>query len=159
MSQAQKVLKEAGKFNVLDTSGNNSKVVSTPVSRTLYANDSGKIWTLGNTSADITMTLPDVASAGSGWYGKFVVGTTPTNGDYIITENTASDTNLIHGGFVTSAISSAGSTPATEGTGTTLINFKGNISLKGDFVDLVTDGTSWYIANSLIQTNNAVVLA
>ena len=159
MAQAQKVLKEAGKLNVIDTSGNNNQVQSQAVSRTLTADDSGKVWILGNAASGLTVTLPAVATAGSGWSGKFVVGTAPVAADYVVTENTGSDTNVLHGGIVTSSGNGEEGQSSTSGTGATQVNFDANVSLQGDFVDLVTDGTNWYVINSLAQANAAVTIS
>lgn len=158
MSQAQKVLKEAGNYNIVDGSGNDSKTQTIAQSLSLDADDSGKVWLLGNASATFTITLPAVSTAGSGWNGRFLVDTAPVAAHYVVTENTSSDTNIIHGGVRTSAIQTGG-TEATAGTGVTQISFLANNAAKGDYIDLVTDGTSWYICDSICQANNAVLFA
>lgn len=159
MSQAQKVLKEAGKYNILDSSGKDLKTQSIAQSLSLGVEDSGKVWLLGNASATFTITLPAVSTAGSGWYGKFLVATAPVTGHYVVTENTTSDTNIVHGGVRTSAVNNAAPVEATAGTGVTQISFLANNAAKGDYIDLVTDGTSWYICDSICQANNAVLFA
>lgn len=156
MSQAQKVLKEAGKLNVLNTSGNNEKVRVHTAAVTLGADDSGKVHVF-NSSTAFTLTLPAVSTAGSGWNARFLIGTPAGSGTHTITENTSSDTNIIHGGFTESAIAAAGAAASTSGTGVTTINF-GTNSVKGDYCEIVSDGTSWYFSG-LCQADAAGTLA
>lgn len=156
MSQAQKVLKEAGKLNVLNTSGNNEKVRVHTAAVTLGADDSGKIH-IFNSATAFTITLPAVSTAGSGWNAKFIIGTTPGSGTHTITENTASDTNIIHFGFTESAVNAGQAAASSSGTGVTTINF-GTNAKKGDYAELVTDGTSWY-GSGLCQVDATGTLA
>lgn len=144
MSQAQKILKEAGKVNILDTSGDKKKVRVHTAAVTLGVDDSDKIH-IFNSATAFTLTLPAVSTAGAGWNAKFIIGTAPGSSTHTISENAASDTNVIHGGFSECNIAAAGAAASTSGTGVTFINFDAS-SEKGDYADVVCDGTSWYVS-------------
>ena len=157
MSQAQKVLKEAGKLNIIDSSGVDKKVQTVGASKTLTAGDSGKVWIMGNAASGLTLTLPAVASAGAGWHGKFIVGTAPVASHYVISEATASDTDVIHGVATTAAVADTAQ-DSTSGTGVTHANCLANVSVISDVIDLYCDGTN-YFAYGISAANNAIVFA
>ena len=143
-------------LNVSDTSGDNKKVRIHTAAVTLGAEDSGKVH-IFNSATAFTLTLPAVATAGSGWNAKFIIGTPPGSSTHTISENTASDTNVIHGGFTESAHTDGTTAASTAGTGVTTINFDAS-AIKGDFVDVVCDGTSWY-AFGLAQADATATFA
>ena len=107
----------------------------------LTAADSGKILML-NLAAGFTTTLPSVSDAGAGWYVRFVIGTNCTSNDYIITEKTSADTNVI-----ISQINEIETDTGQEGptsTGHTLITIPNATDTVGDFIDIFCDGTNFY---------------
>ena len=107
----------------------------------LAAADSGKILML-NLAAGFTTTLPSVSDAGAGWYVRFVIGTNCTSNDYIITEKTSADTNVI-----ISQINEIETDTGQEGptsTGHTLITIPNATDTVGDFIDIFCDGTNFY---------------
>jgi hypothetical protein len=83
-------------------------------------------------------TLPAPAN---GLQFSFIVSTAPSGGSYTIV--TAGGTDLIHGA-VASAADAGGSVDSTAGTAADTITFVDGQALKGDRVDVVSDGTSWY---------------
>jgi len=102
---------------------------------TLKASDSGKVFTLG-TSGGFTVTLPAVTE--TGWHAQFYVKVAPGTA-YIITGGTADKmVGTIH--------SSTGGNADSETTaGADNINFVASTATIGDRVDIVCDGTHYYV--------------
>jgi hypothetical protein len=99
---------------------------------TLTAEDSGKVFIL-NAAAGAQITLPAVAD-GAGQSYKFVVG-----GLFATTAWTIkAATNKIQGGVIVNSVNVPG---ADENT----ITFSASNDTIGDFVELVGDGTNWYV--------------
>ena len=157
MSQASKVLKEAGQLKATNGVVDNCKVVLANSAVTLQSDDSGKTFVFNSTTG-FTMTLPSLANAGSGWNGKFVVGIANTSGDHVVTENAASDTNTLHGGISEANVSAGGSAAATAGTGATQVNFLVNTTDVGNYVDLVAVDGKWVIVGSMAQVDAAITI-
>jgi len=104
--------------------------------------DSGKVFFL-NSATEFTVTLPSVADAGAGFNCKFIVKAAPDGADYVITEKTSADTNVI----VTNGIVELEVDTDTDGlynAGHTTISFADGIAVKGDWVEMLCDGTNWY---------------
>ena len=99
--------------------------------------DSGKTFML-DAAAGLTATLPAVADAQSGWHATFIVATVTTSNNYIITEKTASDTNVIISHLVEMA-----DTAGPTNTGHTTITFAGTPALN-DRVEVFCDGSKYY---------------
>ena len=159
MSQASKVLKEAGQLRAVNGVVDNEKVVIYGSAVTLQSDDSGKIFVFKNSGNDgFTMTLPSLANAGSGWNAKFIVGNVPDNGDYIVSENTAADTNTIHGGISEANVAAAATAAITEGTGATQVNFKVTTSDVGNFVELMAVDGKWIIVGSMAQVDASITI-
>lgn len=151
MAQAQKVLKEAGKLNLVDASGVPKKVESVIAAKTLDAvADNGKVFVL-NLAGGFNITLPAVADA-EGFHCKFVVGIAPTTA-YTVT----SAANNVHG-LMASAEDAAGSAAGTAGTAVDVITFVASTALVGDYVELVCDGTS-FLVSGMVNVQDAVTLA
>jgi hypothetical protein len=110
--------------------------------KALDVDDSGKVFGL-SLAAGFTVTLPAIKSAGNGWYCKFVVVTNCTSNDYIITENATHDTNKIIGGI--NELETDDTEDGPSSTGCTFITFPNATDTVGDYVNIWTDGTSWYI--------------
>jgi len=108
--------------------------------KSLDAQDNGKTFGL-NLAGGFTVTLPKVADVNAGWKVRFRAEINPTTA-YIITENAASDTNIILGSLNTST----GETAAAdfEVTGATFVTFVANTALVGDWVTIETNGTNWF---------------
>lgn len=104
--------------------------------KTLVAGDSGKTFFL-NLAGGFAVTLP---SPSMGLRFKFVVNTAPTTAYTVVT---ASSANIIHG-QVSSAEDAAGSVATAASADT--ISFVANKAIKGDYVELESDGTSWFVS-------------
>ncbi len=110
-----------------------------------------------NLAAGFTVTLPTVANAGPGFRCRFIVKTAPSGGDYVITEETGSDTNVI----ITNGIRELAVTTATHGvsgTGETTITFADGVAIAGDWIELFCDGTNWY-AHGVTNATVAITIA
>lgn len=107
----------------------------------LDATDSGKVFLL-DAAGGFTVTLPAVATASNGWHCRFIVKTDPTTA-YIITEDTASDTNVITS-LVGDWQDDAGA--GLRNAGHTTVTFVASTALAGDFIEVVGDGTNWYVS-------------
>jgi len=108
----------------------------------LTPGDSGKVFFL-NSDTEFTVTLPSIADAGAGFNLKFIVKAAPDGADYVITEKTSADTNII----VTNGIVELEVDTGTDGlvnAGHTTISFADGVAIKGDWVELLCDGTNWY---------------
>lgn len=103
--------------------------------KTLVAGDSGKTLFLA-LAGGFAVTLP---APSLGLKFKFVVSTAPTTAYTVVT---ASSANVIHGG-VTSGEDAAGSVATAASSDT--ISFVANKAIKGDWVEVESDGTSWYV--------------
>lgn len=103
----------------------------------ILATESGKVFFLSSTT-EFVSTLPAPAA---GLKFTFIVSGAPSGASYTIVS--ASGTDNIHGVAV-SAADAGGSVDTTAGTAADTITFVDGQALKGDRVDLVCDGTSWY---------------
>jgi hypothetical protein len=114
------------------------RVSTVTTSQTLTAADTGTTYFIATDA--LTMTLPACATAGAGTTYKFV--NTGADGNNIITISpNASD--AIHG-----TITLAASVVELSGTDDKdLINTKATAKT-GNSVELVTNGTDWYVQNS-----------
>lgn len=104
--------------------------------KTLVAGDSGKTFFL-NLAGGFAVTLP---SPVLGLKFKFVVSTAPTTAYTVVT---ASSANIIHG-QVSSAEDAAGSVATAASADT--ISFVASKAIKGDYVEVESDGTSWFVS-------------
>ena len=104
------------------------------------AGDSGKNFYM-NAAAGATLTLPAVADAQEGWNCTVTVATVTTSNNYIITEKTSDDTNIIIS--LMSILEIDSGDDGLTNTGHTTITFEGTPAL-GDHVRITTDGTKWY---------------
>ena len=115
-----------------------TRVVETLITtEALTAADSGRIFML-SLAAGFTVTLPSVADAGAGWHADFIVKTVTTSNNYIITEKTSADTNVIISHLVEMA-----DTAGPTNTGHTTITFASTPALN-DRVSIFCDGTNFY---------------
>ena len=104
--------------------------------RTLTTNDSGKVFTLDSAGGAYTITLPTAALLVAGWNCKFIVKEdTPSN-----------DITIAAGSAIIDGVNDDGQGNVANSTAGTAVS---NIiveaaSKQGDFIDLFTDGTSYY---------------
>lgn len=122
------------------TTATNSLVVKPSTlteARTLTDSDAGKTYFL-NAAGGFTITLPS-PRGGVGF--NFVVKTAPT-GDYTIA--TAADAKIFIGKVITSDTNAA--TDATaEISGASNVILQAGIAKVGDSVEVISDGTYWYV--------------
>jgi hypothetical protein len=115
-----------------DNSANIETVVTTNV---ISAGESGKTFFL-DLAGGFASTLP-VPAAGLRF--TFIVKTAPTSGNYTIVTN--GTTQKVLKGLVCVAADAVGDVSA----GGTTASFVGNQALPGDRVDMICDGTIWYM--------------
>lgn len=102
---------------------------------TLTAEQSGQTFFL-NSATGFATTLPAPAA---GLNYKFVVTTAPTSGNHTIVSNGGA--NIIQGNSFVSATAGTGVAAANEDS----INLIANQAAVGDEVQVVSDGTNWYV--------------
>ena len=120
---------------------------------TLGKGDSGKVFFL-NASTEFTTTLPTISAAGAGWNATFIVKAAPDGADYVVTENTGSDTNVI----ITNGINELTDTVGPSNTGHTTITFADGVAIAGDYVEVLCDGSNWY-ATGQTKADGGITLA
>lgn len=132
-------------LNAMDVSGN---VVSMGVGAAearaaaseLTAADSGKTIFLSSTTAFAT-TLPVPAV---GLRFKFIVAAIPASGAHTVVTNGSS--NIIKGSISSADLNAASDTSiATAGDTISFVTAK---TIAGDFVEVVSDGTSWFASGN-----------
>lgn len=116
--------------------------------KTLTDSDSGKTFFL-NLAGGFTVTLP---SPRAGVNFEFIIKTAPTTA-YIV----ASATAIIRGQVYTVDANTAND-PDFETSGVSNINFIANLAKVGDSVEIVSDGTNWYV-QGFCSIWNAITLA
>ena len=115
--------------------------------------DSGKVFFL-NSATEFTVTLPSVADAGAGFHCKFIVKAAPSGADYVVTEKTSADTNVV----ITNGINELTDSVGPNNTGHTTITFADGVAIAGDWVELLCDGTNWY-ATGQTKAEGGITLA
>lgn len=103
----------------------------------ITAAESGSVFFLSS-AVEFVSTLPAPAA---GLHFTFIVSAAPSGASYTIVS--ASGTDNIHGVAV-SAADAGGSVDSTAGTAADTITFVDGQALKGDYVEVWCDGTSWY---------------
>lgn len=104
--------------------------------KTVLASESGTIFIL-NSATEFASTLPRPEA---GLHYTFIVGAAPSGANYTI--KSYGDANIIHGQIV-SAEDAAGS--VSTAAAADIVNFVSAKAIVGDRVDVVSDGTNWYI--------------
>ena len=132
-----------------DESANVETVVAT---RVLTAADSGKTIILA-AAVEFDTKLPAPAV---GLRFRFIVGLAPAAASYTITTNGVTQ-NVIHG-IVSSAEDAAGAGAQTNGTAVDVVTFVDSKAQVGDWVELICDGTLWYLRGACVQ-QDAITLA
>jgi len=119
--------------------GNLREVEITTATDILTSADCGKTIFL-NSATEYVTTLPAVAGLG-GCYFKIVVSDAPETASYTVVTNASA--NIIYG-QIASAEDAAGSVVTTPASDT--ITFVDAKAIKGDYIEIITDGTSWYVS-------------
>ncbi len=109
--------------------------------KTLTSDDNGKTFFLG-LAAGFTVTLP-APSAGCRF--KFVVSVAPTTA-YVIATNGGAD--ILIGGVNELEVDTGDDGPYDDNADQ--IDFVASVAVVGDYVEMISDGTSWYFTG---QTN------
>ena len=120
----------------------------------LDRSDSGKVIFLDK-AAGLTVTLPSVADAGAGWNARIVVSTNCTSNDYIITENTDVDTDIL----VTQVneLETDDTEDGPSSTGHTVITLGNAVDTVGDFFDIVCSGTKFFVTGQTALDGGAAL--
>ena len=119
----------------------NAAVETVTTTNVIAASESGTTYFL-SLAGGFTSTLPAPAA---GLNFKFIVKTAPTTA-YIIATNGGAD--IMIGGINELEVDTADDGPYDDNADT--LNFVANIAAVGDWVEFVSDGTSWYFTG---QTN------
>jgi hypothetical protein len=114
--------------------------------RAIEASDSGKTFYLGDVDG-FTCTLPAPAL---GLKYRFIVKLAPTEASYIIDTGAA---NIMYGMIETSPVDDA----ARAVTAQQKITFVVDVALIGDWVELQSDGTNWYVSGMVNVIEAATV--
>ena len=113
---------------------------------TMLASDSGKTFMLSATGGTVAITLLPTADIVEGWFCRFVVD-----------ENTPSNAITIGAGstIIDFVMKDAGGNASNSSAGTQKTNLiVGATATKGDYIDIFSDGTSYY-ADGLSAINDA----
>ena len=113
---------------------------------TLTAEDSGKVFLL-KAAAGAQITLPAVATS-NGFRFKFIVGQlfATTNWTVLAASNVIEGSVLVAGAHV-------------AGVNENTISFVASAESVGDFAELVSDGTNWYVNGSGVSAGSITLTA
>ena len=120
-------------------SADRKKIQSLTGAHTVTVPECGTIFVL-NLAAGGTVTLPNAAAAGEGWWCKFILGTKNTGGAWNINATDADGDNM-HNIVLDEA---GGNEDSHGGTAGDQVIFAGNVGEIGCQVELVSDGSKWY---------------
>ena len=107
----------------------------------ITAAESGTIFFLAS-ATEFVSTLPAVASAGA-WF-RFIVSAAPSGASYTVV--TATGTTIV-GQITTNDVNSA-TDSGFSATGVATITFVDAKAVKGDWVEVISDGTNWYVTGA-----------
>lgn len=107
---------------------------------TIAASESQTIFVL-NATTEFASTLPKVADS-AGCVFRFVVGAAPASADYTIVTGNSLE-NKIYGVVTEAEVDTTEDGPVAAAEDT--VSFKDGIAVVGDWVELYSDGTNWYI--------------
>lgn len=145
MKDYQKIQSNGECFSVDSSDGSGAKIETLTVATTLTAADSGKVFILG-AAIGAAITLPGVAMAG--FKAKFITGLAFATTDWTI----VAATNVIQGSVIVNSTHVAGSNENT-------ISFVASAESLGDWVEIVSDGTNWYVNGSGVTTGSITLTA
>ena len=126
--------------------GDKARVETLATGTTLTAADSGKVFLLVQTNANRIATLPACVA---GLNFKFVLKTAAAN-KWEIAQSVAADDFV---GNIIPADGAAGDTPVG---GDTLVRFVGGTAVAGDQIEIVSDGTVWYIRGTCAAAGGVI---
>lgn len=126
--------------------GDKSRVETLATGTTLTAADSGKVFLLVQAGADRTATLPACVA---GLNFKFVLKTAAANKWEIVQSTNTND----FVGNIVPADGGAGDPPVGADT---RVRFVGGTAVAGDQVEVVSDGTVWYIRGTCAATGGII---
>ena len=130
--------------------GKGDFVENISAAKTLTTGDSGKVFTITQSSA-FKISLPKAADAGIGGNAKFLL---TTIGSFAVTiEPDSSEDTLI--GMVVHA--DTGTLSSSAETGVDVLTFISGAAA-GDFVDLLCDGSNFYVSG-MIHDNDHITIA
>ncbi len=130
-----------GTFTMVGTGATGKVPVETvAATRVLTAAESGTVIIL-NHATEFDTKLPAPAA---GLRFKFIVGAAPSSASYTITTNGTTQ-NVIVGCLATSDVVTA-TAADSETSGIDVITFVDGQAVVGDWVELVCDGTNWYVS-------------
>ena len=139
-------------------SADRKKIQELTATYTVKVADCGTVFLL-NSATEFVTTLPAAASAGNGWWCKFIVKAAPSGADYTIVKASGDAATVIHG---VSAFSSGSAVnvpltlaDTTAGTGEQTITVVDGKALQGDQIELICDGTNYY-ATCIMKSNEAI---
>jgi len=115
-------------------SADRKKIATISAAKTVTVPECGTVFMTGDING--TITLPLVADAGPGWWCKFILSADLSAGDVVMTPAGSDSVELV------SATAADGAAMDIAGTGQ--VEFKDGAAKKGDQVEWLTDGTSWY---------------
>ena len=121
--------------------------------KSLSQSDSGKVFFL-NSATEFTTTLPSISDAGAGWSCKFIVKAAPSGASYVVTEKTSADSSSIILGVSELEVDTTNDGP--YGAAVISVAFVDGVAVKGDWVEFLCDGTSWY-ANGQTKADGGVL--
>jgi hypothetical protein len=133
-----------------DESANVEVLAATEV---LVAADSGKTLFL-NHATEFDTKLPAPAA---GLRFKFIVTAAPSGANYTITTNGTTQ-NVIFGSVSSSDLDAGGDAALTNATGVDVVTFVASKAKIGDWVEVISDGTNWYLQGAC-QVFDAITLA
>lgn len=133
-------------YNVIMGAPERTEVVT--AANVIAASESGTTFFL-NLAGGFTSTLPAPAA---GLRFKFIVSTAPTTA-YIITTNAGA--NVLQGTVANNGAETEvnGVDIANQDT----INFVANQAKVGDYVEMISDGTNWYVSGMIQDLANLTV--
>lgn len=95
-----------------------------------------------SSATEFVSTLPALSTVSAGCYFKFVVVGAPVDASYTIL--TSSLENFLYGGINELEVDTGDDGP-TQAAGDTITVVDG-AALRGDYVEMISDGTSWYLS-------------
>mgnify|MGYP001040972041 CR=1 FL=1 len=127
-------------------------VVALTVATTLTGSDSGATFIITSSGGAYDITLPVNAAKYKGVYYRFVCGAVLSSGAVSIKATTS---EIIYGRVTEGEVDTGDNAPGSaSGTGATNL-ILGTTCQTGDRIDMVSDGTNWFI-NGMIQKDAAL---
>lgn len=144
MKDIQKAQTNGETFNV-PIDGEGSNVESVTGALTLTGADSGKVFIL-NAATGAAISLPAVTM--TGFKAKFITGLAFATTNWTV----VSATSVIQGSVIVNSTHVAGSNENT-------ISFVASAESLGDWAEVVSDGTNWYVNGSGVTSGSITLTA